>query len=1090
MAYDQLLVVEHVGLWLERILHVKNNTKGDSPKVCGMMDLLRVQGRWAAASRLAWVRCVLVDPKDVTGGEALSKSAPNNFPAPAYWSQWEAFFEEAWVQHINNIVKAKAADQFGYYIDKAGVSGFVKHCSEMLLDANRAADLKVAAWKQVDITSFVATAARGFLHSDLYTSLTELLSRAEGSFGLQVHSTLEEGVVVIASKGQPMSVAFQEDTPLVLFGSEAEAVAVAVTVTDDFLKNRIDLDSKGEIMRIGLPKALDSGLFANQGSNKSSAPAQTTSNRSLRLKSGIELRGYSLTSCSEILPSEIWTRCVKIQSKAVPYDPNIDLVKSDIRDTPRILRDIDNSWTNVHSENYISGHSFCEHVLKCISHRIANRLDIYDILISGIEVSLWIAEQWAADLRRIFPQISIATVSPNKLLGLGQHSAGKVFFPGSETIFERRVHPELSCVLLISQSGQTFATLHAARTLAPLVKGRLWIVSGARESKMEQTLTEYYKDQQMTYLHDRVILNLSGSRPAEPSSIAAAATWHTLTHLLFLLCMLSSKTFPNNRGDALEPPPLDSFVMNLTDGCLVSMNYMINQMQSNMEDIVGCSADGVKNKTITYRSLRTRGYEWGKHVKEYWLMLVCAAIYLIVTSTFRFSIFKDISTVFVKIVHFSGYIDNREYQVSFSFNEPDIFNNQPFLWSFFGVLVQLFDAIFFVFLIKILTWANRYYNGRPLWARHGKRTIVIVDSPCIHQMLEAFVSKLYAQSYSFCSVEVHGASGLDHFVHRFTHRVCRGTLIALGRPDGRIHCLAKSESAALLATKQAAFIRNHDYDGDFNSLGFEGAGPEIVSVSHNPFKPNLGTAHFITLKQQRRKFVDEVLFENFYNDSKPVVNNALRQLVELNLRCPEGAPYGSHHLKSEDFKPAGREKINIQSLTSGHEKFSLLEMKPIISTRVSILSSGEMLKENDMFRVSILSPNEMPKENDTILNLSKREEIPNDPAMCESFFSKLDSAVSKVLDKQMLVQQFYECRLASLERFMAFCVLFHAMASSSNHPILNRPWDIARSQSNLRVATTASPIAALGNEGVNVSKKTKELVRLFGRKLSKIRLNF
>ena len=32
-AYSQTMVVEEVGLWLERILHVPNNTRGDSPKV-------------------------------------------------------------------------------------------------------------------------------------------------------------------------------------------------------------------------------------------------------------------------------------------------------------------------------------------------------------------------------------------------------------------------------------------------------------------------------------------------------------------------------------------------------------------------------------------------------------------------------------------------------------------------------------------------------------------------------------------------------------------------------------------------------------------------------------------------------------------------------------------------------------------------------------------------------------------------------------------------------------------------------------------------------------------------------------------------
>ena len=43
---------------------------------------------------------------------------------------------------------------------------------------------------------------------------------------------------------------------------------------------------------------------------------------------------------------------------------------------------------------------------------------------------------------------------------------------------------------------------------------------------------------------------------------------------------------------------------------------------------------------------------------------------------------------------------------------------------------------------------------------------------------------------------------MDHFVHRFTHRVVRGLLIAVGRPDGRLCCLSKSEAAVLLSAKQ------------------------------------------------------------------------------------------------------------------------------------------------------------------------------------------------------------------------------------------------------------------------------------------------
>ena len=36
------------------------------------------------------------------------------------------------------------------------------------------------------------------------------------------------------------------------------------------------------------------------------------------------------------------------------------------------------------------------------------------------------------------------------------------------------------------------------------------------------------------------------------------------------------------------------------------------------------------------------------------------------------------------------------------------------------------------------------------------------------------------------TVDVHGANAGDEFVHAFTHRVARGLLLAIGRPDGRL----------------------------------------------------------------------------------------------------------------------------------------------------------------------------------------------------------------------------------------------------------------------------------------------------------------
>jgi hypothetical protein len=58
--------------------------------------------------------------------------------------------------------------------------------------------------------------------------------------------------MVIGSKGQPMSISFDPEKPIVLFGSEAEAVAVPVDMQGRWLTERIDLDSHGEIMRVGM----------------------------------------------------------------------------------------------------------------------------------------------------------------------------------------------------------------------------------------------------------------------------------------------------------------------------------------------------------------------------------------------------------------------------------------------------------------------------------------------------------------------------------------------------------------------------------------------------------------------------------------------------------------------------------------------------------------------------------------------------------------------------------------------------------------------------------------------------------------------
>jgi hypothetical protein len=78
----------------------------------------------------------------------------------------------------------------------------------------------------------------------------------------------------------------------------------------------------------------------------------------------------------------------------------------------------------------------------------------------------------------------------------------------------------------------------------------------------------------------------------------------------------------------------------------------------------------------------------------------------------------------------------------------------------------------------------------------------------------------------------------------------------------------------------------------------------------------------------------------------------------------------------------------------------------------------------------------------------------NDPNFRSAFASRLDVNTKEAQESSKFIQYLYESRIASLERYVAFCVIFHTMAKASCSPWLKLPWDIARSQSNLRVATT------------------------------------
>jgi hypothetical protein len=735
----------------------------------------------------------------------------------------------------------------------------------------------------------------------------------------------------------------------------------------------------------------------------------------------------------------------------------------------------------------VVGNEFARLLINCMRNRMQTKTDSTDLIIGGVEASLWVAEQFAADLRTIFPQLNIVTVSSNKLLGLGKDTPGKVFFPGTDQVLKRRID-KFTCALLISQSGQTFGSLHATRKVASIVKDRMFLLTGCFNSKMEGAMMEDYQARGMEYKKNRVFNNYSGYRPAEPTSAAIIATYHTLTKLMLhlvvetrnslagvrlihkweyekathmLVRLIKRRRYERRRREGLpiriEPDTRDrtsrlwyesdgvrgrAMAMNLTDGCIDDMHTMLeSSIVPNISKIVGYneSGDPLKGAELsTNTDLREKGIMWAEHIREPWIVTVLVGAYLLVSVGLGIPLFGTIAAIILAIFRASG-VDVGHGVLQCSLKDPMLIYEQGIGWTLLGLGLQLMDALWFIYLGKCLTWGMRWKANRPMSARMGKRTIVVVDSPCIHQLVENFASKLFSQSYGFCGVDVHGASGLDHFVHRFTHRVVRGVLLAVGRPDGRLCVLAKSEAATLLSVKQAAFIQNPAYAEC-------GSGPDIITIGHNPYQPSMGLAHHVVLgSDTRKKFVDEYIYERLYLASKPFTGSILRYLSLMYTTVVKGEA----------------SRTQIEELPYGVQ-----HIDPTVRASNAFCDFVLNAKESGMLTKKKLEGGVTDQQ----------VEESCDPAVRTAFAGRLDGSAQAVQDFQQIVQQFYECRVASLERYTSFCVMFHAMAAHSCKPWLRKEWDMARSQSNLRVATTASPISAEGG-GQHVTQEVKKVAR-------------
>ena len=274
------------------------------------------------------------------------------------------------------------------------------------------------------------------------------------------HSLDNERDVVLTSRGQTMSVAFYPSTGMVTFGSEAAATKACMGMADADAEQpsfRFDLDDvAGEVvlLRWGEPpsprapaagpardcmatagkggatavregpgathliccaghesEAVEVFRLGGPGTASGSGGARSTAPRGGTATPARALLCVNILQHGEQVP--MWRRRLQLDGNPLLSAPAgllcADPVGKDLLDTPGILKRITADFdSREHSFNRISAWTFTSKLRERLKwHRAGTHDRSVDLLITGCEVSLWIGEQFASDLKLVYPTLHV-----------------------------------------------------------------------------------------------------------------------------------------------------------------------------------------------------------------------------------------------------------------------------------------------------------------------------------------------------------------------------------------------------------------------------------------------------------------------------------------------------------------------------------------------------------------------------------------------------------------------------------------------------------------------------------------------------------
>lgn len=814
--------IEMIQQWLAIATGSKIPTVVDSAAIAGMVDLIRCKGCFSLSCR--YVICLgLQSSKMVTISEWL--------PSEAHYHSMGLLFEEALgeFQKTNPISLNSLGDTdvFRESLARKATEIINRRENEALLKAFRHhirnGEDGASAY------SFAKATVNAFFDNDLFQTVNIFMKKASGSFGLCVMSSLDaHSQLCIASRGQSMSIAFYPKKYLICYGSEQAAVKagmlydIPITLGNDLSTSKLNIEE--DVQRLDLDDVGGEICLIDWSGSTNPISRPNRAIQPHNVMHGKVMLYLSQESNITSQPKHLYQRQTKLTKNPLilPLKEDCsDPILQDLRDIPKICDNIQEDWRNVKKDSMFSLNRL---TAVNLGRRIKQRLEGYasgtihrshgkvDILLTGCEVSLWLAEQFASDLQKAFPNLRTQATSSNKLLGLfGQQdiSVPTIGFPFTESTLRL----DDAIVIIVSHSGGTFGPLSCSSLLQSMTKNIFVVTSewDTQIGKQLRSMSKYGKGHELL-LDSHIFTTGVGIRVAEPCTVSVVATHQLLTNIFQYISIV---ILSNNKHRQLSGATITEKDLQILERCNRSNIFAL-------EEIVGAHDDGTLHKSEKEAEIRKAGDVWSEHILENAKAYIISFVYIFATVISGFPLISGIA-------HSVG------------------------LPARFTHLTRLFDAMIYFFLPQINVLLLRVLQKRPLRHRMVGRTVVIGDCPWVAQAAEAFLSKIFACSYSIAGLNVHSANPSDHLVHRMTHRVVRGTLLICGRPDGRLSALTASENAVSLSINQASSIQSI------------GSGCEAITIGHNKFKLPLST-RAIFLNRNRPLFLCEYLLAARDND--------------------------------------------------------------------------------------------------------------------------------------------------------------------------------------------------------------------------------